>query len=154
EAINSPLPKGRLVLVHFWSISSESSTTNMPVLAELRDRRKRRALRLIAIHLPLRPAERDARAVRDAASRLNLTEPCALDKSYTLRDAFLDANDDVPAYYLFDIEHRLRSSATGENGLAIIEDELTEMLRELRDHNPFCPQCELFLNPGALYCAD
>ena len=153
-AINAPVPKGRPVLVHFWSISSEASIANIPALAELRDRRKRRGLRLIAVHLPLRPQERDAQAVRDAASRLNLTEPCALDNFYALRDAFLDASDDVPAYYLFDIEHRLKSSSSGENGLAIVEDELAEMLRDLRDHNPFCPQCELFLNMEALYCAD
>src|ERR1043166_10126496 len=95
-AINAPMPKGRLVLVHFWSISSEASTANIPALAELRDRPTRRGLRLIAVHLPLRPEERDAQAVRDAASRLNLSEPCALDNFYALRDAFLDANDDVP----------------------------------------------------------
>lgn len=62
--------------------------------------------------------------------------------------------DEVPAYFLFDIEHRLRSSSTSRNGLMIIEDELAQMLIDLREDHPFCPQCELFLNEQALFCAD
>ena len=60
----------------------------------------------------------------------------------------------MPAYYLFDIEHRLNTSATSKSGLMIIEDALAQMLIELREHNPFCPECELFLNKEALFCAD
>jgi eukaryotic-like serine/threonine-protein kinase len=154
EATSAQLAKGRPLLVHFWSISSDVSAANLPHLAELRDRRKREGLRLIAIHLPLRKDERDTREVREAAAELNLTEPCALDNLHVLRDLFLEATDDVPAYYLFDIEHRLQSSATGRNGLTIIEDALAQMLIDLREHHPFCPGCELFLNKEALFCAD
>lgn len=123
-------------------------------LAELRDRRKREGLRLIAIHLPTRPEERDAKLISEAAARFNLTEPCALDNFHALRDLFIDANDSLPAYFLFDTEHRLKSSASGEDGFNVIEDELAALLNELRAHHPFCPECELFLNKEALFCAD
>src|SRR5262245_26573382 len=146
--------KGRPILVHFWSIGSEVSTANLSHLAELRDRRRREGLRVVAIHLPLRSDERDAQEVRDTAAKLNLTEPCALDNFHTLRDLFLEPPDEVPAYYLFDIEHRLKSAATGENGSTTIEDEVARMLDDLHEQNPFCPQCELFLNKEALFCAD
>ncbi|HSQ20381.1 MAG TPA: protein kinase, partial [Blastocatellia bacterium] len=154
EATKAQVAKGRPLLVHFWSISSDISVANIPQLAELRDRRKREGLRVIAVHLPLRADERDTQSVREAAAELNLTEPCALDNFYALRDLFMEAKDDVPAYYLFDIEHRLRSSATSRNGLMIIEDALAQMLIDLREHHPFCPECELFLNKEALFCAD
>lgn len=154
ETLTASIEKGRPLLVHFWSINDEISGANITHLAELRDRRKREGLRVIAVHLPLHPDERATQTVREAIAKLNLTEPCALDNFHALRDLFIDGQDDVPAYYLFDIEHRLRSSATSKNGLIIIEDELAQMLIDLRDHHPFCPQCELFLNKEALFCAN
>ena len=153
-APGDPPAKGRPLLVHFWSLSSETSVTNIPQLAELRDRRKREGLRLVAVHLPLRAEEREAGMVRAEAAKLNLTEPCALDNFHALRDLFFDPQDDLPGYYLFDIEHRLKSSSSSEHGLTKIEDDLAQLLDDLRERHPFCPQCELFLNKEALYCAD
>jgi tRNA A-37 threonylcarbamoyl transferase component Bud32 len=141
-------------LVHFWSISSETSKTNLAQVAELRDQRKREGLRVVAVHVPQSELEKDPRTVRDAIARLNLTEPCALDNKHTLSKALLDGPEIIPAYYLFDINGELRSSSTGANGLATIEDELDQMLADLRSHNPFCPTCELFLNKEALFCSE
>ncbi len=151
---NNPIAKGRPLIVHFWSISSAAAAANLPHLAELRDRREREGLRVIAVHLPLRPEEREAEVVRQAATNLNLTEPCAIDNYHALRDLFFAASDDVPAYFLFDIEHRLKRSTTGAGGLELIEDELAQMLIDLRANNPFCPECELFLNEEALFCSE
>src|ERR1051326_151503 len=151
---NAHVAKGRPLLVHFWSISSDTSQANLSHVAEMRDRLRREGLRVIAVHVPRREEEKEARAVREAIANLNLTEPCALDNEHSLRDAFLDEQASVPAYYLFDIGHRLKSLATGPNGLTILEDELDRMLTELRSRHPFCPQCELFLNEDALYCSD
>jgi serine/threonine-protein kinase len=36
----------------------------------------------------------------------------------------------------------------------ILEDELDEMLADLRDHHPFCPECGLFLNHDAMFCSE
>src|SRR5215218_9166441 len=121
--------KGHPTLVHFWSISSEASKTNLAQLAELRDQRKREGLRVVAVHVPQSELEKDPRTIRDAIARLNLTEPCALDNNHTLTKALL--NGIIPAYYLFDINGELRSSATEANGLETIEDELDQMLADV-----------------------
>ena len=158
EWLNQPMPDpkvtGRIVLVHFWSINSELSQANLPHVAKLRDRRKREGLRLIAVHLPGSEAERNTRTVRDAIAKLNLTEPCALDNEHKLRDAFVNKESLVPAYYLFDSQLKLRSFSGGDGGLAVLEDELDQLLLDLRDSHPFCPECECFLTTDALYCAD
>jgi hypothetical protein len=151
---NARASKGRPLLVHFWSINSEISVANLPQIAELRDRRKREGLRVLAIHLPRSEAEKDAQTVRDAIARLNLTEPCALDNEHKLRDAFSIEQGAVPAYYLFDIQHRLWSFSAGEGGLEMLEDRLDQLLVDLRRRHPFCPECEFFLNEDALYCSD
>ena len=146
--------KGHPTLVHFWSVSSEDSKTNLAQVAALRDQRKRDGLRVVAIHSPEVATDRDARVVRDAVARLNLTEPCALDNEHKLRAAFLHNEATLPAYYLFDPEGDLRGFTTGANSLEEIEDQLDQMLSELRTERPFCPACELFLNKEAMFCAD
>jgi hypothetical protein len=144
---------GRPILVHFWSIKSKSSQANLPYLADLRDRRKREGLRVIAVHLPSSESEMDIQAVREASVKLNLTEPCAIDNQHKLRHAFLNKQE-VPAYYLFDSQLKLRSFSAGDNGLVVLEDQLDQMLQDLRSRQPFCPECEFFLSTDALYCSD
>ena len=145
---------GRPTLVHFWSISSDIAEANLPYIAELRDQRRREGLRVIAVHVPRDDKEKDPRAVREAVGRLNLTEPCALDNQHELFHLFLNQHGTVPAYYLFDAQGRLRTSAAGSNGLTILEDELDLMLNDLRSRLPFCPACELFLDVDALFCSE
>src|SRR5690242_3631919 len=152
--IKSLETKGHPTLIHFWSISSETSKINLAQVAQLRDQRKRDGLRVIAIHLPESDAQKDPRAVRDAAARLNVSEPCALDNDHRLAEAFSTEAGDLPAYYLFDPEGKLRASATGANGVDLIEDELDQMLVQLRGSHPFCPACEVFLATEAMFCAD
>ena len=146
--------KGHPTLIHFWSISSETSKINLAQVAELRDQRKHEGLRVVAIHSPQSEAEKDVRAVRDAATRLNLTEPCSLDNNLSLSKAFGITPEDMPAYFLFDPEGNSSGVATGPNGVDVIEDHLDQMLVELRAERPFCPVCQLFLNKEAMFCAD
>ena len=146
----APQTKGHPTLVHFWSISSERSKTNLAQVAELRDHRKREGLLVIAVHVPQSEAEKNPRVVRDAAARLNVTEPCALDNDHQVSHG----QEKLPAYFLFDPKGEIRSSATGANGLDIIEDELDQMLTELRASSPFCAACELYLTKEALFCAN
>ena len=145
--------KGHPTLIHFWSVSSEESKTNLAQVAQLRDLRKRDGLRVFAVHLPQSDAEKDPRPVRNAIARLNITEPCALDNDQRLRAAFAVQND-LPMYFLFDTEENLRGCATGANGLDAIEDQLDEMIAGLRAEFPFCPSCERFLKKEAMFCAE
>jgi serine/threonine-protein kinase len=146
--------KGRPILVHFWSLSSEPAKINLMQVADWRDQRKRQGLRVIAVHSPQSEAEKKQRTVREAVEKLNLTEPCALDNEHKLRDAFDGQRHVLPAYFLFDIDGTLRASSSGAEGLERFEDDLDRLLDELRAKHPFCPQCEMFLNPEAMFCAE
>ena len=146
--------KGHPVLVHFWSLSSETAKANLSQTAELRDQWKREGLRVISVHVPDSEKEKDANLVRDALGRFNLTEPCALDNDHKLLVAFENADAVLPAYYLFDIDGKLRTSSTAHDGLVMIEDQLEAMLVDLRSQLPFCRQCELFLDAEAMFCSE
>lgn len=149
----APETNGHPTLVHFWSIDSETSKVNLAHVVELRDQRKSEGFRVIAVHVTQSEKKTVTRDVRDAIERLNLTEPCALDKEHKLRAAFLNEQEVLPTYYLFDTEGKLRSFSTGEHGSAVVEEQLDQMLADLRTRKPFCPQCELFLKEDALFCA-
>jgi thiol-disulfide isomerase/thioredoxin len=119
---------GHPVLVHFWSVSCGICKDNMPRVSEWRDVLAAEGLRVIAVHMPRYEADTDVEAVREAISRYNITEPCAVDNEHKLRDAFQNDQGYVPAYYLFDAEGKLRSFAAGERGLNMIAPAIERVL--------------------------
>jgi predicted Ser/Thr protein kinase len=145
--------KGHPTLVHFWSVSCDISEANLPQVAELRDQRRKDGLRVIAVHMPRFEAETDTAAVRQALAKLNITEPCAVDNEHKLRDAFVNEQGYVPAYYLFDAQGKLKSFAAGERGLGLLAPALEQELAVVRAALPFCVECQLVLKEGAFFCS-
>jgi thiol-disulfide isomerase/thioredoxin len=122
--------KGQPTLVHFWSVNCDACKGNMARVAAWRDERAADGLRVIAVHTPREEAEADTETVREGVALCNITEPCAVDNEYKLRDAFQNEQGDVPAYYLFDGEGKLRSFASGEQGLEEVAAVLERVLAE------------------------
>ena len=120
--------EGGPVLVHFWSLSCGMCKDNLPHVAEWREKYGPAGLRLVAIHMPRYPADVDVNAVREAVKQYGITDPSAIDNEHKLRDAFHNENGYVPAYYLFDEQHKLKSFAAGEYGVKVIEPALERML--------------------------
>jgi thiol-disulfide isomerase/thioredoxin len=118
--------EGHPVLVHFWSLSCGMCKDNLPRVAMWREKFK--GLRMVAIHMPRYPADTDVDAVREAITQYEITDPGAIDNEHKLRDAFQNENGYVPAYYLFDEQHKLKSFAAGEYGVKVIEPALERML--------------------------
>ena len=124
---------GQPTLVHFWSVSCGLCKESLPRVAEWRERLRAEGLRVIAVHMPRFPADLDVDAVREAALALGITEPCAVDNTHKLRDAFKNDHGFVPAYYLFDAEGKLRSFAAGERGLNVVATALDRTLVTARE---------------------
>jgi thiol-disulfide isomerase/thioredoxin len=127
EIGSAAAPSG-LTLIHFWSLSCGTCKENLPRVMEWREQYREQGLKVIAIHMPRYPADMDADAVRDAIVTYNITEPCAIDNEHRLRDAFLNEQGYVPAYYIFDSENKLRGFAAGERGLDVIAPSLYRLL--------------------------
>jgi thiol-disulfide isomerase/thioredoxin len=120
--------EGRPVLIHFWSLSCGMCKDNLPRVAEWREQYRDAGLRLIAIHMPRYPADTDVNAVREAIATYGIIEPCAVDNDHKVRDAFQNDHGYVPAYYLFDEQHKLKSFAAGEYGVKVMEPALKRLL--------------------------
>ena len=124
--------EGHPVLVHFWSLSCGMCKDNLPRVAEWREKYAPAGLRLIAIHMPRYPDDTNVDTVRDTGEQYRITEPRAIDNEHKLRDAFQNEHGYVPAYYLFDEQHRLKSFAAGEYGTKVMEPALERMLGAAR----------------------
>jgi thiol-disulfide isomerase/thioredoxin len=120
--------EGRPVLVHFWSLSCGMCKDNLPRVAEWREKYAPAGLRLVAIHMPRYPEDTNVDVVRETIEQYGITEPCAIDNEHKLRDAFQNEKGYVPAYYLFDDQHKLKSFAAGEYGTKVMEPALERML--------------------------
>lgn len=120
--------EGHPVLIHFWSLSCGMCKDNLPRVAEWREEYAAAGLRMVAIHMPRYPADTDVTAVREAVTQHSIIDPAAVDNEHKLRDAFQNEHGYVPAYYLFDDQHKLKSFAAGEYGTKVMEPALERML--------------------------
>ena len=120
--------EGRPLLIHFWSVSCGMCKDNLPRVAEWREKYRDAGLRTIAIHMPRYPEDTNIDAVRETADKYEITEPRAVDNEHKLRDAFQNEHGYVPAYYLFDEQHKLKSFAAGEYGTKVMEPALERLL--------------------------
>ena len=120
--------EGHPVLIHFWSLSCGMCKDNLPRVAAWREKYRDAGLRIVAIHMPRYPEDTNVNAVRETAGSYGITEPRAVDNQHQLRDAFENEHGYVPAYYLFDEQHKLKSFAAGEYGTKVLEPALERML--------------------------
>jgi len=120
--------EGHPVLVHFWSLSCGMCKDNLPRVAAWREQYRAAGLRIIAIHMPRYPEDTNVETVRETAGKYQISEPRAIDNQHKLRDAFQNEHGYVPAYYLFDEQHKLKSFAAGEYGTKVMEPALERLL--------------------------
>ena len=130
--INGGEPKaedlaGKPVLVHFWSLSCYICHNVAETVSAWRDTYGPQGLAVVAIHQPRGPEELDvAKVTADAQGPMGLTQPNAIDNEHTLVQRF--ENQFVPAYYLFDKDHKLVHRQAGDRGFDRLEAKIQEVL--------------------------
>ena len=126
-AVSADELRGHPVLFDFWALSCPFCLRNLPRLHEWREQYAEQGLRIVAVHLPMREADRDADAVRAALKERDVTDPCALDHDGVLAARFETAGI-WPYYFLFDAQSTMRARAAGQSGLALLEKALQRSL--------------------------
>ena len=130
--INGGAPKaedlaGKPVLVHFWSLSCYICHDVAGTVSGWRDTYGPQGLAVVAIHQPRGPEELDAAKVTaDAHGPMGITQPNAIDSEHTIVQRF--ENQFVPAYYLFDKEHKLVHRQAGDRGFDRLEAKIRDVL--------------------------
>src|SRR5690349_6554885 len=119
---------GKVVLVDFWTYSCINCLRTLPHL-EAWDRRYRKAgLVIVGVHTPEFAFEHVVSNVREAARKLAVRYPVAIDDDYRTWDAY--QNDAWPAEYLIDKRGHVREIKKGEGQYGETEDTIRSLLGE------------------------
>jgi AhpC/TSA family len=111
--------RGRPVLVLFWSTSDQVALRQISRIEQWIQRRGF-PLEVVSVHTPLQVVDMDPNRVIAVIRENDIHHPVALDGD---DGALADAYDvrDLPAYYHFDAELRLRKKREGTGAVAAMD---------------------------------
>lgn len=123
--------RGSVVVLQFWTYSCSNCKATLPhlqgIYAEYRDH----GLEIVGVHAPEFDFEKDPAGIREAADRLGVTWPIALD---TDKRNFHSWQEGPTAYwprtYVIDREGRIRFDHIGEGAYDQLEATVTALLGE------------------------
>ena len=119
---------GKPLLVHFWSVSCSICHDVAAEVAKWQAEYGPRGLEVIGIHQPRGPEELDVATVTaDAHGPMGITWPNAIDNEHALVQRF--ENQFVPAYYVFDKDHKLVQRQAGDRGFERLHEKIGELVR-------------------------
>ncbi|HYF19899.1 MAG TPA: redoxin domain-containing protein [Ramlibacter sp.] len=120
--------RGRVVLVQFWTFTCINWLRTLPYVNAWWDRYRRHGLVVVGVHTPEFSFEQDIGQVRDAAARLQVGYPVAVDSRQAVWNAF--GNAAWPALYLVDASGRVRFHHDGEGAYDEAELAIRQLLAE------------------------
>lgn len=110
------------VLVYFWAVSCGVCHKSLPHLQAWREKYVPKGLKMVSIHCPRMKTDTDITRVKSVVEVLGILEPCGVDNMHRVKKAF--DNEYWPAFYIFDVEKRLKRRAAGNAGLDLIKPVL------------------------------
>lgn len=120
--------RGKVVVVEFWTFGCINCQRTLPNLIELYAAHSRDDVEFVGIHAPEFDHEADVDNITDAAARLGVTWPIALD---TRKRTFHDWQEGTRAYwprtYVLDPDGHIRFDHIGEGAY----DELNDVVARL-----------------------
>lgn len=118
--------RGRVVLLDFWTYSCINCQRTLPYIEAWNERYAADGLVVIGVHTPEFAFEHVEGNVVDAASRLGVTYPIALDNDYATWTAWDQRY--WPAHYLIDRDGEVRQVNWGEGYYAETEKLIQQLL--------------------------
>ena len=128
ESLRLSSLRGEVVLIDFWTYSCINCLRTLPYLRAWDERYRDEGLRVIGVHSPEFPFERDAGNVEDAIQRNDLTYPVVQDNEFATWNAY--GNRFWPAKYLIDARGNVRYTHFGEGAYEETEGAIRELLAE------------------------
>jgi thiol-disulfide isomerase/thioredoxin len=104
--------RGSVVLVEFWTFDCYNCRNTLPWLKAIHGEYGPRGLKVVSVHTPELPQERNPANVRAAVKELGITYPVMIDGDYSYWRAM--KNRYWPAFYLVDRDGTIVLGAFGE----------------------------------------
>lgn len=104
--------RGEVVLVEFWTFDCYNCRNTLPWLKTIHASYGPQGLKIVSVHTPELPQERDVNNVRAAVKELGIEYPVMIDGDFSYWRAL--NNRYWPAFYLVDRDGRIALAAFGE----------------------------------------
>ncbi len=101
-----------VVLIEFWTFDCINCRRTLPWLKSVHADYAAQGLKIVSVHTPELPRERDPVQVRAAVERLGITWPVLLDNDFSYWRAL--RNRYWPAFYLVGRDGKIAATAIGE----------------------------------------
>ncbi|AFZ14370.1 Redoxin domain protein [Crinalium epipsammum PCC 9333] len=118
--------KNQVVLVQFWAFACINCQRTLPYITRWHRQYAAQGLKVIGIHTPEFPFERDVNNVKKALKRHKITYPVALDNEYKTWNAY--HNNYWPHLFLADRQGFLRYDHIGEGAYQETEQLIKKLL--------------------------
>jgi len=120
--------RGKVVLINVWTYTCINWQRQLPYVRAWADKYKDQGLVVIGVHAPEFPFERNVDNVRQAAKRMNVGYPIAVDNDFAIWRAF--SNVAWPALFFVDAQGRTRHNHFGEGQYEQSERFIQKLLSE------------------------
>ncbi len=120
--------RGKVVVVDFWEYTCVNCLRTLPFVKSWHEKYKDKGLVVVGVHTPEFEFGKSEANVRQAALRLGISFPIAVDSDYTIWSAY--ANSYWPRKYLIDSKGKIRDDHIGEGGYEEFEKAIQGLLKE------------------------
>jgi len=128
EPLSMAALRGQVVMVDFWTFACINCVHVLPHVVQWHEEYKGRGLVVVGVHTPEFAFEHVVSNVREAARKLGVRYPVAIDDDYRTWDAY--QNDSWPAEYLIDKRGHVREIKKGEGQYGDTEETIRTLLGE------------------------
>jgi thiol-disulfide isomerase/thioredoxin len=120
--------RGKVVLVDVFTFDCINCKHVVPELRRLNQTISRKDFRIVGIHAPETPYERNVRTAARNFALQGITWPVAVDNDYALWNAY--GLEYWPTQLIFDRQGKLRKTVIGEGQDALVQSTVLQLIRE------------------------
>lgn len=121
--------RGQVVILQFWTFACSNCKATLPHLEDVYATYRDRGLEIVGVHSPEFEFEKDPEAILEAAARLGVTWPIALDTSKVNFHAWQEGRTAYwPRTYVIDQQGQIRFDHIGEGAYDDLEATVAALL--------------------------
>jgi thiol-disulfide isomerase/thioredoxin len=118
--------KGKVVLIHIWTFACINCQRTLPYVVKWHEQYAKQGLKVVGIHTPEFPFERDINQVKSALSKHRITYPNAIDNRHQMWSAY--DNQYWPHLFLADRRGIIQYDHIGEGAYDKTEQKIRQLL--------------------------
>jgi thiol-disulfide isomerase/thioredoxin len=118
--------KGQVVLIHIWTFACINCQRTLPYVVKWHEQYAKQGLKVVGIHTPEFPFERDINQVKSALSKHRITYPNAIDNGHKMWSAY--SNEYWPHLFLADRRGIIQYDHVGEGAYDKTEQTIRQLL--------------------------